>query len=321
MKIAALKYCVAGLLLASSAALADVTAPECIAPAKPGGGFDLTCRVAQTGLAAQFDKPIQVTFMPGGIGAVAFSQFNTTRTDDPNAIVAFSSGSLLNIATGKFGEFTENDVRFLATVGADFGAVVVRADSNFETLDDLMAVFKENPAEVVVGAGGSVGSQDWMKGALLLKSVESSPRDMRYVSFEGGGEALAALLGGSIDMVTADVGEVITHLEAGNIRVLAVLSPERLDAPFDQIPTAIEQGYDVEWTIMRGFYMGNNVPDADYQTWADAFAKAYETEEFRKIREEKGLLPLNLSGAELDTKVKQRIGELRQIARDAGLIK
>lgn len=320
MKIAALKYCVAGLLLASSAALADVTSPECIAPAKPGGGFDLTCRVAQTGLAAQFDKPIQVTFMPGGIGAVAFSQFNTTRTDDPNAIVAFSSGSLLNIATGKFGEFTENDVRFLATVGADFGAVVVRADSKFETLDDLMAVFKGNPAEVVVGAGGSVGSQDWMKGALLLKSVESNPRDMRYVSFEGGGEALAALLGGSIDMVTADVGEVISHLEAGNIRVLAVLSPERLDAPFDQIPTAIEQGYDVEWTIMRGFYMGNNVPDADYQAWADAFAKAYETEEFRKIREEKGLLPLNLSGAELDTKVKQRIGELRQIARDAGLI-
>ena len=86
--------------------------------AQPGGGFDLTCRVAQSGLEKQFSTPMQVSFMPGGIGAVAINLFNTTRTDDPNAIVAFSSGSLLNMATGKYGEWGADDVRFLATAGA-----------------------------------------------------------------------------------------------------------------------------------------------------------------------------------------------------------
>ncbi len=173
-------------------AQAQIERPECIAPAQPGGGFDLTCRVAQQGLESQLGEPMPVTFMPGGIGAVAFNLFNTTRTDDPNAIVAFSTGSLLNIVTGKFGQLTEKDVRWLATAGADFGAVVVKADSHYQTLDDLMQAIKADPAGVVIGAGGSVGSQDWMKAALLLRAVGADPRKMRYVAFDGGGEAIAA---------------------------------------------------------------------------------------------------------------------------------
>lgn len=308
------------LLAPAAPVAAQVDDPECVAPANPGGGFDLTCRIAQTGLAGQLDKPMRVTFMPGGIGAVAFNLFNTTRTDDSNAIVAFSSGSLLNIATGKYGQWTENDARFLATVGADFGAVVVRADSRFNSLGELMDAMGKDPGGIVLGAGGTVGSQDWMKAALLLKSVGGDPKAMRYVAFDGGGESIAALLGGSIEVYTGDVGEMVPHMEAGKMRILAVLSKERLPAPFADIPTAKELGYDVEWVIMRGFYMGKNVPDAAYQAWADAFDAAYQTEEFQKIREEKGLLPLDLSGAELDADVKRRIANLRAIAKEAGLI-
>ena len=304
-----------------TSALAEVTSPECVAPANPGGGFDLTCRIAQTGLEPQFGQPMQVTFRPGGIGAVAFNLFTPTRTDDPNAIVAFSSGSLLNIATGKYGaDFNENDVRFVATAGADFGAVIVRADSEYQTLADLMADFQEAPGDVIVGAGGSVGSQDWMKGALLLRSVGSDPRDMRYVAFDGGGDAIAGLLGGSIEVYMGDVGEMASHLEAGTMRILAVMSPERLDPPFDQFPTAIEEGYDAEWTIMRGFYMGGDVSDEDYQTWVDAFDAAYQSEEFQTIREERGLMPLELSGEEMNSQVRALIAELRQIADEAGLL-
>ncbi|PTW45248.1 Bug family tripartite tricarboxylate transporter substrate binding protein [Rhodovulum kholense] len=318
LKSAAAAACVA--LAAALPALAEIDAPECVAPAQPGGGFDLTCRIAQQGLDGAFDRPIEVTFMPGGIGAVAFNQFNTTRTDDSNAIVAFSSGSLLNIATGKFGTFTENDVRFLATAGADYGAVIVRADSPYADLGALMDAFKADPGSVVVGAGGSVGSQDWMKGALLLKSVGADPRQMRYVAYDGGGDAIAGLLGGAIQVYTGDVGEMAAHIGDGSMRILAVLAPERLEPPFDAYPTAKELGYDTEWTIMRGFYMGKNVPDADYQAWADAFAAAYKTEAYRQARESKGLMPLELSGPEMDAQVKQLIGELRDIARDAGLI-
>lgn len=302
-------------------AQSQISDPECIAPANPGGGFDLTCRIAQTGLAPHVAEPIQVTFMPGGIGAVAYNLFNTTRTDDGSAIVAFSTGSLLNIVTGKYGDFSEKDVRWVGTAGADFGAVVVRADSEYETLPQLMEDFAADPASVVVGAGGSVGSQDWMKGALLLREAGASPMDMRYVAFDGGGDAIAALLGGSIEVYTGDVGEMVPHLESGQMRILAVMSPERLDGPFADIPTAIEEGYDVEWTILRGYYMGGDVSDEDYQAWVDAFKAAYGTEEFAKIQKEKGLLPLNLAGDELQASVEKRVQNLREIATEAGLIK
>jgi len=303
-----------------TAAMAEITRPECIAPANPGGGFDLTCRVAQTGLADQFGEPMQVTFMPGGIGAVAINLFNTTRTDDANAIVAFSSGSLLNIATGKYGEWTENDVRWLASAGTDYGAVVVRDDSPFQTLDDVMEAVKADPAGTVFGAGGSVGSQDWMKAAILLNAVDADPRAMRYVAFDGGGESIAALLGGSIQVYTGDVAEQAAHIGAGTMRVLAVLSPERLAAPYDEFPTAREQGYDVVWSIVRGFYMGKDVSDEDYDAWVDAFNAAYATESFAQNQADKGLLPYNLAGPEFAAEMMQGVENMRTIARDAGLI-
>lgn len=317
-----IRFCGAFAVAATLAlpAFAEITRPECVAPANPGGGFDLTCRIAQTGLEPQLGTAMEVSFMPGGIGAVAYSLFNTTRTDDGNAIVAFSTGSLLNIATGKYGEFDENDVRWLATAGADFGAVIVRADSPYQNLSDLMAEFAADPASVVVGAGGSVGSQDWMKAALLLRGANGDPRAMRYVAFDGGGDAIAALLGGSIGVYTGDMGEMTPHLEAGTMRVLAAMSPERLDGVFADIPTAKEQGFDVEWTIMRGFYMGGSVSDEDYNAWVDAFEAAYATPEFAVVQKEKGLLPLNLAGDDLTAAIDKNMELLRTIATEAGLI-
>jgi putative tricarboxylic transport membrane protein len=319
MKLAATTLLCTSLMVGSAFA-ATIEKPECIAPAKPGGGFDLTCRVAMLGLKSQLPSLMQVTFMPGGIGAVAINLFNSTRTDDPNAIVAFSSGSLLNIATGKYGQWTENDVRWLATAGADFGAVIVREDSKFKTLGDLMDQLKKGENTVVIGAGGSVGSQDWMKAALLVKSVDKDPRKMRYVAYDGGGDAIAGLLGGSIEAYMGDVGEMASHLD-GSLRILAVMSPERLPEPFAEFPTTKELGYDAEWTIMRGYYMGKNVSDEAYNAWADAFKAAYNTEEFTKVQKEKGLLPLNMAGKEFDADVKKRVDRMREIAREAGLIK
>lgn len=173
---------------------------------------------------------------------------------------------------------------------------------------------------MVVGAGGSVGSQDWMKGALLMREAGGTPMQMRYVAFDGGGDAIASLLGGSIEVYTGDVGEMVPYLDSGDMRILATLSPERLDAPFDQIPTAKEQGYDVEWTIMRGFYMGKDVSDEDYQKWVDAFDAAYASDEFATVQAERGLLPLNMSGDALTSSINTTMDELRTIATEAGLI-
>ena len=315
------RLAIAAVLLAAPAAAQEaLESPECIAPAQPGGGFDLTCRVLQEGFAEVVEDPIQVTFLPGGSGAVAINVFNTTRTDDPSAVVAFSTGSLLNMVTGKFGQWGPDDVRYVGTVGADFGAVVVRADSEWQTLDDLMATLEEDLGSVVFGSGGSVGSQDWMKGAILLDTAGLDAKDIRYVAFDGGGEAIAALMGGSTDVFFADMGEMVPHIDAGETRILASLSPERLPAPFEDVPTAIELGYDAEYTIMRGFYVGRDVSDEAYQTWVDTFREAYETETFQRVQAEKGLLPLNIAGDELNAQIDERVERLRGMAQRAGLI-
>src|SRR5512141_1348627 len=110
-------------VLLACAAAATMAGPfektECIAPAKPGGGFDLTCKLVQSGLmdAKIIADPMRVTYMPGGIGAVAYNAIIAQRPAEPNTIVAFSGGSLLNIAQGKFGRYNENEVRWLAAIG------------------------------------------------------------------------------------------------------------------------------------------------------------------------------------------------------------
>jgi putative tricarboxylic transport membrane protein len=316
--------CVLGLVLAGAVfcagARAEPVKPECVAPAKPGGGFDLTCRIAAAALEGILKTPMQVTFMPGGIGAVAFKQFATTRSHEGNVLVAHSSGSLLNIAVGKYGKFTADDVRFVASAGADYGAVVVRADSNFTNLASLMAALKSNPAGTLIGAGGSIGSQDWVKAALLLQAAGGKPKAMRYVAFDGGGEAISNLLSGNIEVYTGDISELRAHVRGGKLRVLAVLADQRLPVPFEQVPTAKEQGFDVSWTLFRGFYMGKNVSEADYQFYAHAFAQAYKTAEFARIREERGLYEFSMSGQAFHEHVKRQIKVLRSLVDAAGLL-
>lgn len=308
-------------VVATPALAQEIERPECIAPAQPGGGFDLTCRIAQRGLEGVMSNPVQVTFMPGGIGAVAINLFNTTRTDDPNAIVAFSSGSLLNMVTGKYGQWGSGDVKFTATAGTDYGAIIVREDSEYKSLSDLMAALKEDVSSVVLGAGGSVGSQDWMKAALLVRAEGLDPRKMRYVAFDGGGDAMSGLLGGSIAVYTGDVGEITSQLEAGTVRILAVMTKERLPAPFAEIPTTAELGYpDADWAILRGYYMGKNVSDEAYNAWVSAFQDAYGTEEWKKVVTDQGLQIYDKAGEELQADIEKRVEVMREIAQEAGLI-
>ena len=314
------------LLLTSTALLAHAAGPlektECIAPAKPGGGFDLTCKLVQSGLqnGKFITDPMRVTYMPGGIGAVAYNTVVAQRPDYANTLVAFSSGSLLNLAQGKFGRYNENDVRWLSVVGTDYGAVTVATDSPYKSLKDVLAAVKADPTKVVFGAGGTVGSQDWMKAALLARAAGVDPRAMRFVAFEGGGEALTALQGGHIQVFTGDAAEAQQQLKAGSkIRILAVMSDKRLPGELANVPTAKEQGTDIDWPIFRGFYVGPKVSDADYKVWADTFHKMMASPEFEKLRAERGLFPLSMSGPEVDVFVKKQVNTYRALVKDFGL--
>jgi putative tricarboxylic transport membrane protein len=313
----------ASSLLGASLALAEPKRPECIAPAKPGGGFDITCKLAQSGLkdSGLLKAPLRVTYMPGGIGAVAYNAVVAQRPKEAGLITAWSSGSLLNLAQGKFGRYNENDVRWLAAIGTDYGAVIVPRDSPLQSFDELIQQLKNDPASLVIGAGGTVGSQDWMQAALIARSAQVAPENLRYVAFEGGGEPMTALLGGHVQAIVSGFGEATAQLEAGKVRILAILAEERLPGKLAQIPTAKEQGYDVVWPIVRGFYMGPEVKDEDFQWWQKQFETLLTQESFNAKREHFDLLPLAMTGPELETFVHQQVADYRKLADEFGLLR
>ncbi|MDO9024251.1 MAG: tripartite tricarboxylate transporter substrate binding protein [Zwartia sp.] len=314
----------ASISLLSPSANAQPAKPECIAPAKPGGGFDLTCRLAQSSLkdSQALKDPLRISYMPGGIGAVAYNTIVTQRPAEGGTIVAFSGGSLLNLAQGKFGKYNVNDVRWLAAIGADFGVLVVRNDSPFKDLKSVMTALQQDPTKVVFGAGGSVGSQDWMKAALTAKAAGVDYKKMRFVAFEGGGETATALRGGHIQVMMGDAAEAATLLDSGApIRVLAIYHDKRLPGKLADVPTATEQGYKINWPIIRGFYLGPKVSDKDYNWWVDAFKKTMATPEYANLRTQQGLFPFDMTGAELDRYVKERVKEYAELADTFGLMK
>jgi putative tricarboxylic transport membrane protein len=312
----------AAALLASMAQAGPLDKTECIAPAKPGGGFDLTCKLAQGALqeGKYIADPMRVSYMPGGIGAVAYNAVVAQRPAESNTIVAYSGGSLLNLAQGKFGRYNENDVRWLAAIGADYGAVIVAEGSPIKSVKDLVAAIKADPSKVVFGAGGSVGSQDWMKAALTARASGLDPKAMRFVAFEGGGEAITALQGGHVQVYSGDASEAEEQIKAGaKIRVLAVMADKRLEGSLSGIPTMKELGYDVQWPIIRGFYMGPKVSDADFKAWSDTFTKMMATPAYDKLRAERGLFKFALTGKELDAFIKERMATYRKLAADFNL--
>ncbi len=297
--------------------------PQCLAPAKPGGGFDLTCRLVvdalqSTGLLAD---PMQVQYKPGGVGAVAMAAMLSSRQQDADTIVAFSTGSLLNLAQGKFGRnATTDSVQWLAAAGVDYGALIVSTSSPMTNLKMLLEQLAADPGSLVFGAGGTVGSQDWMKSALVFRALEIPPAKMRYVAFEGGGDAMAALLGGHIDVMPGDMAETLGLKGTGKIRTLAVFSESRLANPFAQVPTAKEQGLDIEWPILRGFYLAPGVAPQQYAWWADRFHQLQASADFKQLQQQRGLLPLALSGKAFEEYVQKQAQVYRDLAVEFRLV-
>ncbi len=183
----------------------------------------------------------------------------------------------------------------------------------------MVAELKSNPKAISFAAGGSVGGQDWMQTAILAKAVGVNPNDMTYVAMEGGGEAITAVMGNHVTVVSAGIAEIMPQATAGKLRVLAVFADERLGGSMADIPTAVEQGYDVTWPVVRGYYMGPDVSPAAYDWWKASFDKMLADPKFAELREQQELLPFSMTGEELEQYVYKRTGELRELSSEYGL--
>ena len=293
---------------------------EFIAPASPGGGWDFICRTVAKRMREQdlVDGAMQVTNMTGG--GVAFAYVMTKRSDDASLIVAASNGTTTRLAQGAYPGATEDDVRWLASFGAEYGVVAVDADSEIQGLSQLVAMMKEDPRSVSFAGGSAVGGYDHLKILMMAKEAElEDVRQVKYVAFSGGGEAMTQVLSGAITAFSGDFSEVRGFVDSGDIKILAVLAPERLQ-DFDQYPTAKEQGINVVGANWRGLYVPKGISDEQYAFWQGAVEKMVASEEFKEIRAAAGIEPLDLFGAEAQAYVSDNVAEIRALSKEIGLI-
>ncbi len=313
------------LALGASAAHAfEPQTPECIAPANPGGGWDFTCRQAGKVLfdLKKTDAPIQVVNKAGGGGGVAFAEVVTKRKHDNNLIVAASTATTTRLAQGLYAGFKADQVRWIGTIGADYGVIAVAKNSPYHTLGELMAAVKADPRSVGFAGGSAVGGWDHLKVLMVAKAAGiSDVRKIKYVAFQGGGEAVTQLIGGHVKAFTGDISEALGFMKSGDLRVLAVLAPERLPGELGDIPTAREQGIDALGANWRGFYAPGGMSDEAYAYWSKAVREMYASDQWKQVMAKNGLMPFGLSGAELTKFVNKQVADIQTISKDIGLIK
>lgn len=297
--------------------------PQCIAPSNPGGGWDFICRTTAKYL---FDLDIiqdtmQVTNMSGGGGGVAFAHVTKERNDDNNLIVAASMSTSARIAQGIYKGASKEDVHWLATFGAEYGAIAVPKDSPFNNLGEMMGAIKMNPRSVGIAGGSSVGSYDHIKPMLIARAAGMEDvTKLKYVSYSGGGEAMTGLLSNSVEALSGDFSEMLGFLESGDIRIIAILGPERLKSHPD-IPTAKEQGYDVVGANWRGLYMPAGASDKAKAFWKDAIMKMTEDEGFQKDLEAAAMASFNNFGDDMDDFVAGSIKDITKLSKEIGILK
>ncbi|MCV0426907.1 MAG: tripartite tricarboxylate transporter substrate binding protein [Roseibium sp.] len=298
--------------------------PECIAPANPGGGWDFTCR--QVGKSLQdlklLDKTMQVVNLAGGGGGVAFAEVVNKRDSDNDLIVAASAATATRLAQGAYPGNTMDQVRWLASIGADYGVIAVAADSPINTLPELLDQIKNDPASVSVAGGSAVGGWDHLKVLIAANAYGiNDVRSIKYIAFDGGGEAVTQLLAGSVQAFTGDISEAKGFVDSGDIKVIAVLSPERLPGEFADFPTAKEQGVDAVGANWRGFYAPGKMSDDAYNAWVGKISDLYASDEWKGVMAANGLAPLDLQGEAFEQFVAQSVAQIQKISKEIGIIK
>ncbi|WP_242370878.1 Bug family tripartite tricarboxylate transporter substrate binding protein [Anaeromyxobacter sp. SG26] len=295
--------------------------PECIAPANPGGGWDTICRTTAAVLQRRntLKSTMYVSNMPGGSGAVAIANVVTKRKGDGDVIVAASNSLSFTMAAGRT-PHTYADVIPIAQIAAEYGGFFVRADSKLKTLGDLVAALKANPASVSFAGGSAPGSFDHVKTAVFAKAIGVDATKLVYVPFQGGGEAITALLGGHTDIASIDLAEASAQLEAGKIRCLGIVSDKRSSKHKD-LPTTYEQGVKVSFPVWRGFYMAPGASPEAVKFWTETVKAMVASPEWVAERERLGWEGVNRFGDEFATYARDELQRYQALLKELGFVK
>jgi putative tricarboxylic transport membrane protein len=286
-------------------------------PANPGGGWDTTGRAL--GKALQDSGAAStVTYdnKGGAAGALGLAQFINGSKNDPNALMVMGAVMLGGIITGK-PPVNLSQATPIARITSEYNVFVLPASSPFKTMKDVVEQLKKDPGSVKWG-GGSRGSTEHIAAAMIARDVGVDPSKINYVAFRGGGEAIAAILGGNVTIGGSGYSEFAEYIASGKMRALAVTSDTRLKGV--NVPTLKEQGINVVIGNWRGVYGAPGITEPQRKELTDMVLKALKSKAWAEAMEKNNWTPAVLTGADFAKFVDDDFASLRATMVKSGMV-
>ena len=274
-------FLVGGWSLGLAAAPGYPTKPVlCFAGSKPGSGFDTTMRAVANTLAKEKLVPVALPVENASSGVAGMAAIVLRHKNDPYMIAVQSLSGMLNFASG-MSPYSHKSWTPIARLISAYYGVMVRYDSPYKTLGDLLKDLKENIGKVPFSGG--TGDDRIVYGVLFSKAGIDVTK-INYAAFGGGTEASGVVLEGIAKVLISSIDDVMGLLEAKRLRILAVTSGKRLgDVLLKDVPTARESGVDVEWDNFRYILGGPGMPGYAVKYWQNTLAKMVKTPTWKEM--------------------------------------
>ncbi|RYU62719.1 tripartite tricarboxylate transporter substrate binding protein [Aliivibrio finisterrensis] len=277
----------ASFALSGSAIAAELEKIHFIIPGGAGGGWDMTARgTGDVLLKSDIIEQASYQNLSGGGGGKAIAHLIETAERQPDTLMVNSTPIVIRSLSGIFPQSFRDLTPIAATI-ADYGAIVVNKYSKYTSWEQVVADFEKDPRSVKIAGGSARGSMDHLVAAAAFKGEGFDARKVRYIAYDAGGKAMAALLSGETPLLSTGLGEVLEMSKSGQVRILAITAPKRLESAPD-IPTLTEYGNDTVFANWRGFFAAPGTPQAKIDEYREAFDKMYETEQWAVVRDRNG---------------------------------
>jgi putative tricarboxylic transport membrane protein len=285
-------------------------------PANPGGGWDQTGRsLAAAMQSAKVAQSVQFDNKGGAAGTIGLAQFVNGAKGDPSALImggmVMVGGIILNKSPVDLSMVTP-----IARLTSEYVVVTVPANSPHKTMADLVAAFKADPGKVSWG-GGSAGGTDHILVGLIARATGADAAKINYVPFKGGGEAIAAIVGGHVTAGVSGLGEFAEQIKAGRMRALGLSAPERIAG----VPTLKEQGIDVVLGNWRGVFGAPGITPAQRDALVVAVRTATESPAWKESLVKFGWEPWFLGGDDYKRFLDEDVKRISAIIDSLGLRK
>ena len=304
----------AGVLPMPARAAANI---KMMLPANPGGGWDTTGRALGKALQdAGVAASVSYDNKGGAAGAIGLAQFVNGSKGDPNALMTMGAVMLGGIITGK-PPVSLSQATPLARITSEYNVFVLPAESKFKTMKEVVEQLKKDPGSVKWG-GGSRGSTEHIAAAMLAREVGVDPAKINYVAFRGGGEAVAAILGGNVTVGGSGYSEFAEYITIGKMKAIAVTSETRIKGV--DAPTLKEQGINVVIGNWRGVYGAPGITAEQRKTLIEMIVKATKSKAWAEAMAKNGWTPALLTGVEFEKFVDDEFASLRAVMVKSGMV-